>query len=163
MRLRAWMVAAAWAATFVAGAVRPAAAQQTKAGAALQDSGIIGEKSAPVSNDPVLEEKARQVASELRCPVCQGNSIQDSPSELAQEMKGVVRDQLASGKSPDEVKAYFVAKYGEWILLEPKASGFNLVAYLLPVVMIAVGGLVIWRAVAKWTSAAEPGDETAAE
>ena len=139
MRARRWLLAAAWAGALVAGVVPPIAAQQTAAGAALADSGIIGERSAPVSNDPVLEEKTRQVASELRCPVCQGNSIQDSPSELAQEMKGVVRDQLASGKSPEEVKAYFVTKYGEWILLEPKASGFNLVAYLLPVVMVVVG------------------------
>lgn len=119
------------------------------------------ERSAPVSNDPVLEEKTRQVASELRCPVCQGNSIQDSPSELAQEMKGVVRDQLASGKSPDEVKAYFIAKYGEWILLEPKASGFNLVVYLLPLVLVAVGGYVIWRSVKKWTAPTAPMDGSA--
>lgn len=111
------------------------------------------EKSAPVSTDPVLEEKTRKVASELRCPVCQGNSIQDSPSELAQEMKGVVRDQLASGKTPEQVKQYFIDKYGEWILLEPKASGFNLVVYLLPLVMVGVGGAVIWRAVKKWTAA----------
>ncbi|MCC6928784.1 MAG: cytochrome c-type biogenesis protein CcmH [Gemmatimonadaceae bacterium] len=163
MRARLWFVAAAWGGALFSGAVRPIAAQQTTAGAALADSGIVGERSAPVSNDPVLEEKTRQVASELRCPVCQGNSIQDSPSELAQEMKGVVRDQLASGKSPDEVKAYFVAKYGEWILLEPKASGFNLVAYLLPVVMVAAGGLVIWRAVTKWTNAAKSGDESSPE
>jgi cytochrome c-type biogenesis protein CcmH len=114
------------------------------------------ERSAPVSDDPVLEETTRQVAAELRCPVCQGNSIQDSPSELAQEMKGVVRDQLASGKTPAEVKAYFVAKYGEWILLEPKASGFNLVVYVLPLVMVLAGGFVIWRAVRKWTAPVEP-------
>jgi cytochrome c-type biogenesis protein CcmH len=120
------------------------------------DTSTVGlpERSAPVSNDPALEEKTRLVASQLRCPVCQGNSIQDSPSELAQEMKGVVRDQLASGKTPDEVKQYFIQKYGEWILLEPKASGFNLVVYLLPIVMIGGGALVIWRAVKKWTTPA---------
>ncbi len=117
--------------------------------------GVAQEKSAPVSNDPVLEEKTRQVASELRCPVCQGNSLQDSPSELAQEMKGVVRDQLASGKTPEQVKQYFIDKYGEWILLEPKATGFNLVVYLLPLAMVGVGGVVIWRAVKKWTAAPE--------
>ncbi len=120
--------------------------------AAAPPAATLQERSAPVSNDPVLEERTRQVAAELRCPVCQGNSIQDSPSELAQEMKGVVRDQLASGKSPEEVKAYFVQKYGEWILLEPKASGFNLVVYLLPLVMVLAGGFVIWRAVRKWTA-----------
>lgn len=99
-----------------------------------------------------LEALTREVAAQLRCPVCQGNSIGDSPSELAQEMKGVVREQLASGKSPEEVKGYFVAKYGEWVLLEPKASGFNLVVYLLPLLGVLVGGFVIWRAVRKWTA-----------
>lgn len=108
-----------------------------------------------------LEERTRAVASQLRCPVCQGNSIQDSPSELAQEMKGVVRDQLAAGKRPDEVIQYFVDKYGEWILLEPKPSGFNLVAYLLPIVGLLGGGLVIWRAVRKWTAAPAPDDARA--
>ena len=71
--------------------------------------------------------------------------------------------QLASGKSPEEVKAYFVAKYGEWILLEPKAAGFNLLAYLLPLGMVLVGGFVIWRSVRKWTAAAGPEGELPAE
>ncbi len=104
-----------------------------------------------------LEERTRDVASQLRCPVCQGNSIQDSPSELAQEMKGVVRDQLAAGKTPQEVKQYFIDKYGEWILLEPTASGFNLVVYLLPIVGVVGGGALIWRAVRKWTTPPETG------
>lgn len=107
---------------------------------------------AVTSRNLTLEERTRMVASELRCPVCQGNSIQDSPSELAQEMKGVVRDQLAAGKTPDEVKQYFIDKYGEWILLEPKASGFNLVVYLLPVVGVLIGGVIIWRSVRRWTA-----------
>ena len=113
-------------------------------------------QSRPVSTDTLLEARTRAVAAQLRCPVCQGNSIEDSPSELAQDMKGVVREQLASGKSPDEVKQYFIAKYGEWILLEPKASGFNLVVYALPMVMVLIGGVVVWRAVKKWT--AEPAE-----
>ncbi|MEP7381549.1 MAG: cytochrome c-type biogenesis protein [Gemmatimonadota bacterium] len=104
-----------------------------------------------------LDERTRDVASQLRCPVCQGNSIQDSPSELAQEMKGVVRDQLAAGRTPQEVKQYFIDKYGEWILLEPTASGFNLVVYLLPIVGVVGGGALIWRAVRKWTTPPETG------
>ena len=110
------------------------------------------EKGVVTMGTGTLEERTRDVASELRCPVCQGNSIQDSPSELAQEMKGVVRDQLAAGRTPEEVKQYFIDKYGEWILLEPKASGFNLVVYLLPIVGVLGGGLLIWRAVRKWTT-----------
>lgn len=146
-------------ALLLAGVSAGASARAGGQGAEGATGAPVQEKSAPVSNDPVLEEKTRQVAAELRCPVCQGNSLQDSPSELAQEMKGVVRDQLASGKTPEQVKQYFVDKYGEWILLEPKASGFNLVVYLLPLVMVGVGGAVIWRAVRKWTAVpAEAGD-----
>lgn len=107
---------------------------------------------APTSGDSALEVRTREVAAQLRCPVCQGNSIQDSPSELALDMKSVVRDQLASGKSPDEVKLYFVEKYGEWILLEPKAAGFNLLVYLLPIAAVLSGGFLVWRAVKKWTA-----------
>ena len=110
-----------------------------------------GQAAPPAPADSALEARTSAVASQLRCPVCQGLSIQDSPSELAQSMRAVVRDQLAAGKSPDEVKAYYVSKYGEWILLAPKPSGFNLVAYLLPVLVVLGGGLVIVFAVRRWT------------
>lgn len=102
--------------------------------------------------DSALEARTSAVASQLRCPVCQGLSIQDSPSDLSRSMRAVVRDQLAEGKTPEEVKAYFVSKYGEWILLQPKASGFNLVAYAVPLLVVIGGGLVILLAVRRWTS-----------
>jgi cytochrome c-type biogenesis protein CcmH/NrfF len=111
------------------------------------------------SADTALAALTRSVAAQLRCPVCQGLSLADSPSELALEMKDVVREQLAAGRTPDEVKAYFVAKYGEWILLEPPRRGVNLLAYALPAIAL-VGGLgVIWLALRRWTSGATPADE----
>lgn len=110
--------------------------------------------------DSALEAMTTRLASELRCPVCQGNSIQDSPSELAQQMRDLIRDQLRSGKSPDEVRAYFVDKYGEWILLSPKATGVNLVVYLVPFVAVLLGGFIVWRTLRRWTSpSAAAGDE----
>jgi cytochrome c-type biogenesis protein CcmH len=108
--------------------------------------------------DSVLDARTTAVASHLRCPVCQGESIQESPAELAKQMRGLVRDQLASGKTPDEVKAYFVARYGEWILLEPKASGFNLLLYALPIALVIGGGAVVYGAVRKWTSTTVKGE-----
>jgi len=105
-----------------------------------------------VPGDSALEARTSAVASQLRCPVCQGLSIQDSPSELAQQMRSLVRDQLAAGRSPDEVRAYFISKYGEWILLAPAPHGFNLLAYALPVLAIVCGGLVIVVAVRRWTA-----------
>ncbi len=109
--------------------------------------------SQPVVADSALEADAAILAGELRCPVCQGNSIKDSPSEMAQEMRNLIRDQLRAGQSPDEVRAYFASKYGEWILLEPRAEGLNLVVYLVPFAVLAIGGAVIWRTVRKWTAA----------
>ena len=106
----------------------------------------------PAPADSALEAMTTQLAAELRCPVCQGNSIQDSPSELAQEMRDVIRDQLRSGKTPDEVRAYFEDKYGEWILLAPRAEGFNLVVYVAPLVAMLIGGAIVWRSVRRWTT-----------
>ncbi|MBI4545496.1 MAG: cytochrome c-type biogenesis protein CcmH [Gemmatimonadetes bacterium] len=101
--------------------------------------------------DSALEARTRQVAAELRCPVCQGLSIQDSPSELAREMRAVVRDQLAAGRTPAQVRAYFVSKYGEWILLQPQPQGFNLLIYLLPAAALLGGGTVLVLALRRWT------------
>jgi cytochrome c-type biogenesis protein CcmH/NrfF len=103
--------------------------------------------------DSVLEARTTAVASQLRCPVCQGLSIQESPSELAQQMRRVVRDQLAAGRSPADVQAYFVSKYGEWILLSPAPHGMNLLVYGLPVALVLVGLAGIAFAVRRWTSA----------
>lgn len=110
--------------------------------------------------DSRLDDSVRAVALQLRCPVCQGESIQDSPSGLAKEMRNVVREQLAAGRSSEEVKAYFVSKYGEWILLEPKPHGANLTVYLLPFVMLLGGAALIVVAVRRWTrpSAVSPGE-----
>lgn len=112
--------------------------------------------------DTALERRTSEVASQLRCPVCQGESLQDSPSALAQEMRAVVRDQLAAGRTPDEIKAYFVSKYGEWILLQPRARGLNLVVYLAPFLVIVGGTTLIVFAVRRWTRQAAPkGDQPA--
>lgn len=115
----------------------------------------------PAAYDTVFERRVAEVASGLRCPVCQGLSIQDSPSELSLQMKDVVRQQLREGKSPEEVKAYFVSKYGEWILLEPKASGMNLLVYIAPLLLLLGGGVVIFVAVKRWSSA--PAESPASE
>ena len=112
-----------------------------------------------VQSDSAVEAMTTVLASELRCPVCQGNSIQDSPSELAQQMRDVIRDQLRAGKTPDEVRAYFVDKYGEWILLAPKATGLNLIVYVVPFAAIALGGVIVWRTVRKWTHAQTTGTD----
>ena len=102
--------------------------------------------------DSVLEARTTAVAATLRCPVCQGESIQDSPAELAQQMRAVVRDRLRAGESPEQIKAYFVSKYGEWILLEPRMTGLNILLYALPVVLVLGGIALVVVLVRKWTT-----------
>lgn len=105
-----------------------------------------------------LDALANDVSSQLRCPVCQGLSIQDSPSELAQNMRAVVRDQLAQGRTPEEVKAYFVQSYGEWVLLQPRATGFNLTVYALPIIAALAGAVFIVVLARRWSRKPEAGD-----
>ncbi|MGK2934542.1 MAG: cytochrome c-type biogenesis protein [Gemmatimonadaceae bacterium] len=108
--------------------------------------------------DADLEARTTAVASTLRCPVCQGESIQDSPADLAQDMRALVREQLRAGRTPEEVKAYFVGRYGEWILLEPRMSGLNILLYVFPVVLVLGGLAFVVVLVRKW-SASQPNPE----
>ena len=108
--------------------------------------------------DSALEARTAAIAATLRCPVCQGESIQDSPAELAQQMRAVVRDRLRAGQTPEEIKAYFVSKYGEWILLEPRMTGLNILLYVLPVVLIVGGLALVAVLVRRWTTPKEKTD-----
>ena len=69
---------------------------------------------------------------------------------MAQEMRGLIRDQLRAGKSPDEITGYFVDRYGEWILLEPTAEGFNWTVWLLPVVLLFGGLAFVLMTARRW-------------
>lgn len=122
-------------------------------GAAAPDGRPPAQPRAANLDSATLDARTREVAAELRCPVCQGESIQESPSELAQEMKGVVRDMLAAGKTPDEVKDYFVGRYGEWILLRPTTTGFNAMLYWLPPVLMVAGVVVVLLIARRWIRA----------
>lgn len=123
--------------------------------------GLTGTTIGPLE-DPALEARATRLAAELRCPVCQGLSIHDSPSPLAQQMKDLIRSQVLEGRSDEEIRQYFMSKYGEWVLLEPKAQGFNLLVYLLPTLALLGGAGLILMAVRRWTLPSEPPEEEAA-
>jgi len=112
------------------------------------------------TND-ALEERVRKLASELRCPVCQNLSVYDSPSGLATEMREAIRERLQRGESEEQIRAYFVSKYGEWVLLAPTRRGFNLVVWLLPFLGAGLGLVgVIWllRRWARWPRPEEPAE-----
>lgn len=97
-----------------------------------------------------LEAKVREISARLRCPVCLNLSIADSPSELARDMRDVVRDHLKRGETEAQIQAFFEARYGEWVDMKPKARGFNLLVWLLPVGVILGGGALIVLVVRRW-------------
>ncbi len=111
--------------------------------------------------DQAQDEAYVRVAKQLRCPVCQQLSILDSPAELAVEMRSVVRERLAAGDTEEEVLAYFVSKYGEWVLLDPPKRGFNLIVWLGPVALLLGGAVVLSRVFRNWLRSAD-GDDPAA-
>jgi cytochrome c-type biogenesis protein CcmH len=107
--------------------------------------------------EAALDALAAEVASGLRCPVCRNQSIVESNAELSREMHAVVRDRLAAGETPAEVEAYFVSRYGEWILLKPKAQGINLLVYGLPLVVLVLGFFLARNRLRKWAAAGPSG------
>jgi cytochrome c-type biogenesis protein CcmH len=96
--------------------------------------------SAPLA-DPVLEARVHKLGKQLRCAVCQGMSIADSPAQMARAQLDTVRKLVAEGKTDDEVLDFFVQRYDEWVLLEPRRHGFALFVWLGPAVAV-VGGLL---------------------
>jgi cytochrome c-type biogenesis protein CcmH len=109
--------------------------------------------------DPAQEARAARLASELQCPVCQGQSIAASPAPMARQMKDLIRSQVADGYTDEQVREYFVSKYGEWVLLNPRAAGFNLLVYVLPVLALLGGLALVLTVVRRWS---EPGSTAAA-
>ena len=115
-----------------------------------------------VAEETQLDRLTREIAAQLRCPVCQSQSIMESNSQLALEMRGLIREKLEAGESPDAIKEYFVGSYGEWILLDPKAQGFNLAVYILPVVLTLAGASLLVLAARRWMKRPPGGNPPAA-
>lgn len=93
-----------------------------------------------VLDDPRLEERAREISGGLRCLVCRNESIDDSNAELARDLRLLVRERLVAGDSNEEVVDYIVDRYGEYVLLNPRATGSNLVLWLAGPLMLVFGG-----------------------
>lgn len=95
---------------------------------------------------PEQERRAAHLYSELKCPVCKNQSLAASTSFLAEEMKAQIRDFVAAGKTDREIIEYYVERYGDWILLQPRARGFGWLAWLGPAVLLLFGmGIVATR------------------
>ena len=90
-----------------------------------------------------------RISAGLRCPVCQGLSVKDSDSPTARDIRADVRRRVDAGETPDEVRQAYVDRYGEWILLRPRTSGFDALVWVVPAAAAAAGGVglagVFWR------------------
>jgi cytochrome c-type biogenesis protein CcmH len=123
------MISVAFALALAAGSV----GQMPGQGA--QQESFPGASGKSIERDPEVEAIGR----ELRCPVCQGMPIGESPSETAQAMMKRVLELHTEGKTHQQILDYFVERYGEWVLLRPEARGFRLVVWLLPPVGLMLG------------------------
>ncbi len=90
--------------------------------------------------DPRQEAHARRLFQEFRCVVCQNESIDDSEADLAHDLRQIIRQQVAQGRSDSQIRAFLVARYGEFILLEPRFSMGNAALWLSPVLIVLAGG-----------------------
>ena len=99
-------------------------------------------KGIPLSG-PRLEEQTMAISHELRCPVCQGLAIGDSPSIMAANMKAQVRELLERGYTEEQILSYFEKSYGQFVLLKPKFQGVNTLVWILPIVVLAIGFVLV--------------------
>ncbi len=97
-----------------------------------------------VMSDPAREARARALSQELRCMVCQNQSIDDSEAPLARDLRLLVRERIAAGDSDAQVIDFLVARYGEFVLLKPRLNSHTWLLWLLPPLALAGGGFALW-------------------
>jgi len=95
-------------------------------------------------NDSVLETRARTISREIRCLVCQNQSIDDSDADLARDLRRIIRERLTAGDTDAAVKDFLVARYGDFVLLRPPFRASTLFLWLIPFAILVCGGLSFW-------------------
>jgi cytochrome c-type biogenesis protein CcmH len=98
-----------------------------------------------IMSDPAKEARARELSRELRCMVCQNQSIDDSDAPLARDLRLLVRERIAAGDSNSQVLDFLVARYGEFVLLKPRFERQTILLWLLAPLLLAGGGFALWR------------------
>ena len=107
------------------------------------DTLIGAPKGQPLTGDE-LTRTTQEIASAIRCPVCQGLSIADSPAEMAQNMKAQVRELLSRGYTRDQIESYFERSYGQFVLLKPKFQGVSTLVWTLPIFALILGIVIVF-------------------
>ncbi|MFZ5876021.1 MAG: cytochrome c-type biogenesis protein [Nitrospirota bacterium] len=101
-----------------------------------------------------LDTRTREVAKTLRCTVCQTENVWESGSPFAQQVRENIRERLQQGQSPEEIRAYFLSRYGDYILMQPPTRGVNWIVWIGPFVLLGVGGLLLYRSLSRWVAPA---------
>jgi len=115
-----------------------------------------------VMTDPAQEARARNLSRELRCMVCQNQSIDDSEASLARDLRLLVRERIRAGDSDGQVIDYLVARYGDFVLLKPPFKPETLLLWLLPPLALLGGGIAVWAQARRRKAAASTGPEAGA-
>ncbi|MBN8656568.1 MAG: cytochrome c-type biogenesis protein CcmH [Anaerolineae bacterium] len=97
------------------------------------------------------DDEVNAIAKQLYCPVCENTPLDVCPTEACRQWRELIRDQLAEGKTEEEIKQYFVANYGARVLSEPPRTGFNWLVYIIPPVLILAGAVFLFNAFRAWT------------
>ncbi len=97
-----------------------------------------------ILSDPVKEARARELSKELRCMVCQNQSIDDSDAPLARDLRLLVRERISAGDTDSQVIDFLVARYGEFVLLKPRVNRHTVLLWLLPPLALMGGGIALW-------------------
>ncbi|PHZ84513.1 cytochrome c-type biogenesis protein [Paremcibacter congregatus] len=113
--------------------------------------------------DPVQEARAQEIMKQLRCLVCQNQSIVESDASLAQDLRAIVREQVKAGKTEAEILEFMTARYGDWVLLKPPVRGSTLVLWFGPLILLLGGGLLVIRYVRQRPETAQPSPLNAEE
>jgi len=118
---------------------------------------LLAAEALPTENDPVAAARAVALSEKLRCLVCQNQTIADSNAELAQDLRRQIREQIAAGKSDQQIVDYMVARYGDFVLYQPPVKTTTLLLWAGPALLVAIGFIVLARAMrARRASSAAP-------
>ena len=106
---------------------------------------VAGNEAQPTLNDPVAAKREVELAKQLRCLVCQNETIADSRAGLAVDLRNKLREQMAAGKSDEEIIAFMTERYGDFVLYRPPVKPITWLLWIGPLLILLGGGLFLWR------------------
>ncbi|MFC5431206.1 cytochrome c-type biogenesis protein [Paraburkholderia denitrificans] len=164
MKRAAWILTLALLAPLAQGAqaqtaqtVAPATATQTVAPAQVTQAAPATQTARALQ--PVDPDRLYRLTSQLRCLVCQNESLADSDASLAVDLRNLVRDHMAAGESDAQIKQFLVARYGNFVIYRPPVTGSTLLLWLGPLLLVGIGILALWRGMRGGAVGSEAGSE----